>query len=55
MEYLKKFYELTLLVSATKYPTSHLFFAEMCDVFDLINELENSNDYEVSSMATKIR
>ena len=26
MEYLKKFYELTLLISATKKPTSHLFF-----------------------------
>ncbi|KAG6430044.1 hypothetical protein SASPL_108103 [Salvia splendens] len=55
IEYLQKFYELTVLMSDTKYPTSHIFFAEMCDIFDLISELEVSDDHEISSMALKMR
>ncbi|CAN1229322.1 Putative AC transposase [Linum perenne] len=55
MEYLKKFYDLTCLVSGTSYVTSHLFFKEMCDLFDLISEVEQSEDPKISSMARKMR
>ncbi|KAG6390464.1 hypothetical protein SASPL_148199 [Salvia splendens] len=55
MEYLRKFYALTRVFSATRYPTSHLFFAEMCDFFDLISTLEMSDDSGVSAMARKMR
>ncbi|CAN1185495.1 Putative AC transposase [Linum perenne] len=53
MEYLKKFYDLTCLVSRTLYVTSHLFFKEMCE-FDLISEVERSEDPNISSMARKM-
>lgn len=49
-----RFYDLTLLVSSTTYVTSRLFFKEMCDVFDIIFELELSEDDEISSMASKM-
>ncbi|KAG6396635.1 hypothetical protein SASPL_142790 [Salvia splendens] len=39
----------------TKKPTSHLFFTEMCGIFDLIRRLEMSSDYDVSSMASRMR
>ncbi|KAL1556581.1 zinc finger BED domain-containing protein RICESLEEPER 2-like [Salvia divinorum] len=55
IEYLQKFYALTVLMFDTKYPTSHIFFAEMSDIFDLISEMELSDDYEISSMAMKMR
>ncbi|CAN1132746.1 hypothetical protein LINPERHAP2_LOCUS7214 [Linum perenne] len=38
MEYLRFFYDLTCLVSGTSYVTSHLFFEEMCDVFEIISQ-----------------
>ncbi|KAL1567424.1 hypothetical protein AAHA92_02904 [Salvia divinorum] len=55
MSYLKKFHSFTQIVSVTKRPTSHLFFTEMCGIFDLIRRLEMSSDYEVSSMASRMR
>lgn len=55
MEYLRKFYELTHVFSATRYPTSHLFFVETCDLFDLISTWEMRDDSRVSAMARKMR
>ncbi|KAG6423642.1 hypothetical protein SASPL_114044 [Salvia splendens] len=55
VSYLKKFHSSTQIVSVTKKPTSHLFFAEMCGIFDLIRRLEMNNDKEVSSMASKMK
>ncbi|KAG6390714.1 hypothetical protein SASPL_148457 [Salvia splendens] len=55
VSYLKKFHSFTQIVSVTKKPTSHLFFAEMCGIFDLIRRLEMNNDKEVSSMASKMK
>ncbi|KAL1558990.1 hypothetical protein AAHA92_09384 [Salvia divinorum] len=55
ISYLKKFHSFTQIVSVTKRPTSHLFFTEMCGIFDLIRRLQMSSDYEVSSMASRMR
>ncbi|CAN1188216.1 Putative AC9 transposase [Linum perenne] len=55
MEYLKKFYDLTTLVSGTSYVTSHLFFKEMCDLLDFINDIVESEDEEIKSMALKMK
>lgn len=55
MEYLKKFYDLICLFSGTSYVTVHLFFKEMCDVLDLISDLEVHDDDEISSMASKMK
>ncbi|KAG6421522.1 hypothetical protein SASPL_118078 [Salvia splendens] len=55
VSYLKKFHSFTQIVSVTKKPTSHLFFAEMCGIFDLIRRLEMNNDKEVSSMASMMK
>ncbi|CAL1393243.1 unnamed protein product [Linum trigynum] len=55
MEYLKKFYDLTCLVSGTSYVTSHLFFKEMCDIFDHIANVGKHQDPKVRSMAVRMR
>ena len=36
-EYLKSFYKLTELFSGTRYPTSNLFFAKICEIRLLMN------------------
>ncbi|CAN1315197.1 Putative AC transposase [Linum perenne] len=55
MKYLKFFYDLTVRVSGTSYVTTHLFCKELCDVFDEIDEMEESYDSEVREMAFKIK
>ncbi|CAN0884923.1 Zinc finger BED domain-containing protein RICESLEEPER 2 [Linum grandiflorum] len=55
MEYLKKFYDLTCLMSGTSYVTSHLFFKEMCDIFDHIANVEKHSDPKIRLMAKKMR
>ncbi|CAN1347900.1 Putative AC transposase [Linum perenne] len=55
MEYLKKFYDLTTLVSGTSYVTSHLFFKEICDLLDFINDMVESEDEEIKSMALRMK
>ncbi|KAL6561410.1 hypothetical protein OROMI_017011 [Orobanche minor] len=55
MDYLKIFYDFTLLVSGTAYVTAHLFFKEMCAIFEMISDLEMSVDEEVSAMAMRMK
>ncbi|KAL6532650.1 hypothetical protein OROHE_014072 [Orobanche hederae] len=55
MDYLKIFYDFTLLVSGTAYVTAHLFFKEMCAIFEMISDLEISVDEEVSAMAMRMK
>ncbi|CAN1244241.1 hypothetical protein LINPERPRIM_LOCUS5999 [Linum perenne] len=55
MKYLKFFYDLTIRISGTSYVTTHLFFKELCDVFDEIVEMEESYDSEVREMAFRIK
>lgn len=55
IEYLKTFYDFTLLFSGNSYITGHLFFKEMCDIFEVISQLEMSIDEEVVSMAKKMK
>ncbi|CAN1347846.1 Putative AC transposase [Linum perenne] len=55
MEYLKKFYDLTCLVSGTSYVTSHLFFKEMCDLFNFIDDIGENADDEIRSMAARMK
>ncbi|CAN1355229.1 Zinc finger BED domain-containing protein RICESLEEPER 1 [Linum perenne] len=55
MKYLKFFYDLTVRVSGTSYVTTHLFCKELCDVFDEIDEMEESYDSEVREMVFKIK
>ncbi|CAN1340483.1 Zinc finger BED domain-containing protein RICESLEEPER 2 [Linum perenne] len=55
MEYLKKFYDLTCLVSGTSYVTSHLFFKEMCDLFDFITDIGENEDEDIQGMAVRMK
>ncbi|CAN1147383.1 Putative AC9 transposase [Linum perenne] len=55
MEYLKKFYDLTCLVSNTSYVTSHLFFKEMCDLFDFITNIGENEDEDIQGMAVRMK
>ncbi|CAN1309885.1 Putative AC9 transposase [Linum perenne] len=55
MEYLKKFYDLTCLVSGTSYVTSHLFFKEMCDFFDFITDIGENEDEDIQGMAVRMK
>ncbi|CAN1153684.1 Putative AC9 transposase [Linum perenne] len=55
MEYLKKFYDLTCLVSGTSYVTSHLFFKEMCDLCNFIGDIGENADDDIRSMAARMK
>ncbi|CAN1177393.1 Zinc finger BED domain-containing protein RICESLEEPER 1 [Linum perenne] len=55
MEYLKKFYDLTCLVLGTSYVTSHLFFKEMCDLFNFIGNIGENVDDDIQSMAVRMK
>ncbi|CAN0889279.1 Zinc finger BED domain-containing protein RICESLEEPER 2 [Linum grandiflorum] len=55
VEYLKVFYDLTLRVSSTTNVTTHLFFKELCDLYDAINDLESSDDLRVQEIAVRIK
>ncbi|CAI0470201.1 unnamed protein product [Linum tenue] len=53
-KHLRYFYELTLLVSGTKYVTSHLFLRQLFAVFFEIKQMEESEEEEVKNMASRM-
>ncbi|CAN1315973.1 Putative AC9 transposase [Linum perenne] len=55
MEYLKKFYDLTCLISGTSYVTAHLFFKEMCYLFNFIDDIGENADDDIRSMAARMK
>ncbi|CAN1215423.1 Putative AC9 transposase [Linum perenne] len=55
MKYLKKSYDLTCLVSDTSYVTSHLFFKEMCDLFDFSTDIGENKDEDIQGMVVRMK
>ena len=53
-EYLKSFYKLIALFSGTRYPTSTLFFAKICEIKLLMNAWLQSPIEGIRNMATKM-
>ena len=54
-EFLGRSYELTLCVSESKYVTTNLFFHELVNVSALLKELSVGDDFEMSTMANKMK
>ncbi|XP_057806576.1 zinc finger BED domain-containing protein RICESLEEPER 2-like [Salvia miltiorrhiza] len=54
-DYLGRFYDLTLLVSGTTYVSAHLFFKEMCSIFEFITQLQRDTDTEIRAMANEMK
>jgi len=48
---LKKFYDLTEILSGTSYPTANLFYKGFCDIKLLLDDWSFSNDATISAMA----
>ncbi|CAN1303260.1 Putative AC transposase [Linum perenne] len=55
MGFLKCFYDFTLKVSRSSYVTSNLFFPEVVILYRMLKMWEGSSDYQLSSMASKMR
>ncbi|CAN1825524.1 Zinc finger BED domain-containing protein RICESLEEPER 2, partial [Linum perenne] len=55
MGFLKCFYDFTLKVSRSSYVTSNLFFPEVVILYSMLKMWEGSSDYQLSSMASKMR
>lgn len=52
---LKKFNDVTELLSGTSYPTANLFYSNFCDIRAIIYEWCNSNDDTIRNMAHSMR
>ena len=48
---MKKFYDLTEILSGTSYPTANLFYKGFCDIKLLLDDWSFSNDATISAMA----
>jgi hypothetical protein len=48
---LKKFYDLTKMLSDTSYPTANMFFRDCCDIKDLLDKWKFSEDFDIKNMA----
>ena len=48
---LKKFYDLTEILSGTSYPIANLFYKGLCDIQLLLDDWSFSNDATISAMA----
>ncbi|CAN1337708.1 Zinc finger BED domain-containing protein RICESLEEPER 2 [Linum perenne] len=55
MRFLKCFYDFTLKVSGSSYITFNLFFPEVVIFYRMLKMWEGSSDYQLSSMANKMR
>ena len=54
-EFLRPFYDMTLLFSGSKYPTTNLYFPNVWKIQYLLNKEVNSPDVLISEMAYNMK
>ena len=54
-EFLRPFYDMTLLFSGSKYPTANLYFPNVWKIQCLLNKEANSPDFLISEMASNMK